>query len=266
MTQRRGSHRGADETDSLTRAHTFSVCAVDPATGEAGVAVASRCLSVAAHVCYAAPGVGAIATQAVVNPVYGADGLALLSKGLPADEVVRRLTDDDVTTTPDQPQFVELYGGEQMTDEGVDFHRDGDAGTIVWLTRRIRQLGVVDRTGRAAVHNGERIFDWSGAVTGDGFCCQGNLLAGPDVIASMADAYRRERTGSEHLVAPLLAALEAGDAAGGDKRGKLAAGILVVRDRGHWTGSDRWCDIRVDHHADPVAELGRILRQVGFVT
>jgi len=254
-----------DAPSDFMRAHTFSICAVDPATGESGVAVASRCLSVAGLVCYAAAGVGAIATQAVVNRRYGVDGLALLAKGLGADEVIRRLTDADVTTTPDEPRFREQYAGEQMTEEGTDFFRDPATGRLVWLTRRCRQLGLVDRTGRAAAHNGERIFDWSGSSTGEGFSCQGNLLAGPDVIASMVDAFSRERDRHEHLVAALLAALEAGDAAGGDRRGKLAAGILVVRDRAHWTGSDRWCDIRVDHHPEPVAELGRILREVGFV-
>lgn len=250
----------------LLRANTFSVCAVDPETGEAGVAVASKCLSVGAHVCYAKLGVGAIATQAVINPAYGAGGLELLGKNLPAQEVVRRLTEQDVTVTADEQQFVKLYAGEQMTEEGVDFFRDPAKGKIVWLTQRIRQLGVVDRTGRAATHNGARIFDWSGSVTGDGFCCQGNLLAGEQVVAGMAEAFQRERQrGGPHLVAPLLAALEAGDAAGGDKRGKQAAGILVVRDRGHWSWSDGWCDVRVDDHAEPVAELGRILRRVGFV-
>ena len=152
--------RGGEQLDTLLRANTFSICAVNVDTGEAGVAVASKCLSVGAHVCYAAPGVGAVATQAVINPGYGPDGLALLARGLSADEVVRRLTEQDVTVTPDDERHMKLYTGEQMTEEGTDFFRDKVGGRIVWLTSRIRQLGVVDRAGRAATHTGARIFDW----------------------------------------------------------------------------------------------------------
>ena len=247
------------------RASTFSICAVDPATDEAGVAVASRCLSVGAHVPYAEPGVGAVATQALVNPDYGPGALALLHKGLPAAEVVRRLTEQDVTVAADEPAAVQRYEDERLTVEGEDFFRDAARGEIVWLTRRVRQLGVVDRNGNAAVHNGARIFPWAGSRTGLGFCCQGNMLAGEAVVASMADAFEGARAGGAPLVAALLAALRAGDAAGGDKRGKQAAAMLVVRDRGHWSGSDRRCDVRVDDHAEPVAELTRILKKVGFV-
>jgi uncharacterized Ntn-hydrolase superfamily protein len=249
----------------VLRANTFSICAVNPATGEAGVAVASKCLSVGALVCYARPGVGALATQACVNPDFGPQGLDLLAGGLSSEEVVRRLTDQDVTVTADEEVYRKLYGGEGMTVEGADFFRDSASNQIVWLSRRIRQLGVVDRTGRAATFTGERTQPWSGDITGDGFCCQGNLLAGEEVVRTMAEAFERERGSSEHLVAPLLAAIAAGDAAGGDKRGKQAAAILVVRDRGHWSGSDNWCNVRVDDHADPVGELARILRKVGFV-
>lgn len=251
--------------DDPVRANTFSICAVDPATGEAGVAVASKCLSVGAHVCYAEPGVGAVATQATINPDYGPAGLALLRKGISAAEVVRRLTDQDVTVTPDEARFIDLYRSDQMTDEGIDFFRDKQRKQIVWLTRRIRQLGVVDRDGNAATHNGARIFDWSGSATSKGFCCQGNLLADEKVVADMAAAFEAQRGKGCDLVTSLLAALQAGDAAGGDKRGKQAAAVLVVRDRGHWSGGDRRCDVRVDDHDEPVAELARILKKVGFV-
>lgn len=254
-----------EESVKLIHAHTFSICAVMPETGEAGVAVASKCLAVGGLVCYAAPGVGAIATQATVNPRYGVEGLELLRKNLPAAEVVARLTQDDVTVTSDEERFRKLYADDQMTDEGTDFFRDAAGKRILWLTSRIRQLGVVDRRGSAAVHTGARTFPWSGSVTGQGFCCQGNLLAGEKVVAAMAEAFQATRGKSDHLVAPLLAALQAADAAGGDKRGKQAAGILVVRDRGHWTGSDNWCNIRVDDHADPIVELARILKKAGFV-
>ena len=247
------------------RANTFSICAVNPKTGEAGVAVASKCLSVGALVCYAEPGVGAIATQATVNPHYGREGLKLLRKNLPAAEVVRRLTEQDVIVTPDEEQFIKRYTGEDLTEEGQDFLRDRAGKRILWLANRMRQLGVVDRQGNAATYNGARIVSWSGSVTGPCFSCQGNMLAEEKVIADMAKAFEHQRSGATSLVAPLLAALEAGEAAGGDKRGKQAAAMLVVRDHGHWTGSDRWCDIRVDDHAEPVAELARILKKTGFL-
>jgi len=249
----------------LARANTFSICAVDPKTGEAGVAVASKCLSVGALVCYAEPGVGAIATQATVNPRYGPDGLALLRKGIPAEEVVRRLTEQDAIATPDEDRYVKQYAGEDLTEEGTDFFRDRAGKRLVWLTSRMRQLGVVDREGRAATHNGARIVPWSGSITGPGLSCQGNMLAGEKVVADMAATFQASRSAGRPLVAALLAALEAGEAAGGDKRGKQAAAMLVVRDRGHWTGSDRWCDVRVDDHAEAVTELARILKKVGFV-
>lgn len=248
------------------RANTFSICAVDTDTGETGVAVASRYLSVGGLVPYAEPGVGAIATQATCNPNYGTCGLELLRKGVPASEVVRRLTDEDVTVTPDDAPSMDRYRAEQLTEEGVDYVRQGDGKRIVWLTSRIRQLGVVDRQGNAAGHNGARIFPWAGSTSAPGYCCQGNLLAGPQVIRAMADSFEESRAKGASLVAALLAALVAGEAAGGDRRGKQAAGILVVRDRGNWTGSDRYCDIRVDDHADPVGELSRILKKTGFVS
>jgi uncharacterized Ntn-hydrolase superfamily protein len=249
----------------LRRADTFSICAVDPEKGEAGVAVASRCLSVGALVCYAEPGVGAVATQATVNPDYGPQGLALLRKGVPAQQVVERLVAGDVTVTADEPALVERYKGENLNEENVDFFRPAGGGRIIWMTSRMRQLGVVDRSGKAATHNGARIMPWAGSVTGPGFCCQGNLLAGEAVVKSMAKAFEDARRGGQPLVAALMATLVAGDSAGGDKRGKQAAAMLVVRDRGHWSGSDRWCDVRVDDHPEPVAELARTLRKNRFI-
>lgn len=250
---------------SMVRANTFSICAVDAASGQAGVAVASKALSVGGIVPYAEPGVGAIATQAMANPRYGVRGLELLRKDLPADEVVRRLTDEDITVTPEDDKHLRLYGEEGLSEEGVDFFREAHAGRRVWLTSRIRQLGVVDRLGRAACHTGARCQSWAGHIIGKGFCCQGNLLAGEGVVAAMAEAFEAARGKAPSLVGPLLAALQAGEAAGGDKRGKQAAAILVVRDRGHWSGGDGWCNLRVDDHAEPVAELSRIVHKIGFV-
>mgnify|MGYP000650021074 CR=1 FL=1 len=168
------------------RANTFSICAVDAGTGEAGVAVASKCLSVGAHVCYAEPGVGAIASQAAICPWYGADGLALLRRGVAAAEVVRRLTDRDVTVTPDEEQYTKQYGQEGLKEEGVDFFRDRQGRRLVWLTSRMRQIAVVDRAGNAAAYNGARTFPWSGSIAGPGFSCQGNLLVGETVVKEMA--------------------------------------------------------------------------------
>ena len=98
-----------------------------------------------------------------------------------------------------------------------------------------------------------------GAMSGCGYACQGNLLVGKEVLAAMVEAFQRNR--ERPMAAQLLAALQAGDAAGGDRRGKQAAGMLILRDRGHWTGSDRCVDLRVDDHADPVGELTRIMTQ-----
>ena len=149
----------------LQRANTFSLCAVDPATGEAGVIVASRCLAVGGLVPYAEPGVGAIATQARINPIYGREGLALLRKGIPASEVVQRLIRQDVTiTAAGDEQAIQNYRAENLTEEGRDFFRDAEAGQIIWLTHRIRQLGVVDREGCSATHSGTRINPWFGSI------------------------------------------------------------------------------------------------------
>lgn len=246
------------------KANTFSICAVDPDRRMAGVAVASRALAVGAMVPWAEPGVGAVATQAMVNTEYGPAALALLRKGVPAAEVVERLVGADLVATDDDPAQRRTFEGEGMTDEGVDFVRDAGV-RLVWFAGRMRQLAVVDREGRAAVHTGERTQPWAGGLTGDGFSCQGNLLAGAAVVEAMAEAFQRERRNAPTLVGPLAAALTAGDNAGGDRRGKQAAAILVVRERGHWSGSDRWCDLRVDDHDDPVGELRRILDKVGFM-
>lgn len=241
------------------RANTFSICAVDPETGEAGVAVASYCLAIGALVPYAEPGVGAVATQAIVNADYGARGLDLLRIGKRPEEAIRMLTEADVMVINDDPEIRKQYACENMVREGDDFMFDRKTGKVTLFTSRIRQLGIVDRTGRAAAFTGACTHAWAGHITGRGFCCQGNLLTGGNVIAEMAAAFEKARAGSDRLVKPLWAALAAGEAAGGDKRGKLAAAILVTRKRSHWSGGDRYCDVRVDCHPEAVQELGRIL-------
>jgi uncharacterized Ntn-hydrolase superfamily protein len=202
---------------------TFSIAAY--ATSESlppewGIAVASKFLAVGSAVPWARAGVGAIATQALANLGYGRDGLHLLARGLPAADVVEKLT-------------------------GADEGRDD------------RQLGVVDRDGVAATYTGSRCLDWAGGRTSDGYCCQGNILTGPDVVDAMADAFE----GARGSLAPrLLAALSAGDAAGGDRRGRQSAALLVVREKGGYGGAiDRAVDLRVDDHARPVEEITRLL-------
>ncbi len=200
---------------------TFSIVAFDPATQELGIAVASRVVGVGAVVPYAKAGVGAIATQASANPRYGPDGLALLEAGKSAEETVAALTATD-----------------QRSDR--------------------RQLGVVDAQGRAFTFTGERCMAWAGGIAGANFCVQGNILAGEGVVSAMAEAFA---SGTGLLEERLLSALKAGDAAGGDKRGKQSAALLVVRAGwGYAGGNDRYRDVRVDDHEAPIVELERVLR------
>jgi uncharacterized Ntn-hydrolase superfamily protein len=199
---------------------TFSIVARDPATEELGVAVQSRAFRAAAIVSYAKAGVGAVATQASANQSYGPRGLELLEQGLSPDEVVRRLTGED---------------------EG----------------RERRQLAVIDAEGNVSAFTGSETSDWAGHIEGENYSVQGNILAGEAVVREMARAF--ESTGGV-LAERLMAALEAGQAAGGDARGKQSGGILIVKpigDSGRTT--DRWVDIRVDDHVTPFAEIRRLM-------
>lgn len=199
---------------------TFSIVAHDPEGREWGVAVASKFLAAGAVVMHARAGAGAVATQAHANVSYGPRGLELMGSGVPAPEALRRLTEED-----------------------------GD--------RHLRQVGLVDATGRSATFTGEGCPSWAGGIAGEGFACQGNILAGEQVVSTMADAFRTARG---PLARRLHAALLAGDRAGGDRRGRQSAGILVVRAEGGYGGlSDRYMDLRVDDHPDPVMELGRLI-------
>jgi uncharacterized Ntn-hydrolase superfamily protein len=201
-------------------ANTFSIAAYDPDNKEWGVAVASKYLAVGAVVPWAKAGVGAVATQAFVNTTFGTRGLELLAEGKSPDEVVKALTD---------------------ADEGRDH----------------RQLGLVDAKGEAANFTGAKCNAWAGAKAGKSYTCQGNLLAGEDVVAAMAKAFEEAKG---PLAWRLMAALEAGETAGGDKRGKQSAALLVVRDKGGPNGlGDRALDFRVDDHEQPVQELARLL-------
>ncbi len=199
---------------------TFSIVAHDHASGSFGVAVQSKFLAVGAAVPFAAWDAGAIATQAWANTTYGPRGLEWLRSGMEASEVVRHLIADDPGRTH-------------------------------------RQLGVVDLTGHASAHTGKECMDWAGHIVGDGFSCQGNILAGERVVAAMAEAFS---VSTAPFAYRLVAALEAGQAAGGDRRGQESAALLVVRKDGGYSGfNDRAVDLRVDDHPSPIKELGRIL-------
>ncbi len=200
---------------------TFSIVACDLETGELGIAVQSRVPAVGAVVPWARAGVGAVATQALANPSYGPEGLDLLATGLAPEEVVKRLTEKDAD-------------------------------------RERRQVGIVDATGRAATYSGKQCLEWAGGIVGERFCVQGNILAGEPVVKEMARAFA-EAEGD--LGERLIAALEAGQAAGGDRRGMQSAALLIVRERGGYGGfNDRYRDIRVDDHPEPIRELARVYR------
>lgn len=200
---------------------TFSIVAHDRDTASWGVAVASKCLAVGAAVPWGRAGAGAIATQALANLAYGPDGLALLAGGVPAAEAVERLTGADAE-------------------------------------RKQRQLGMVDAAGRAASFTGSRCMPWAGGQAGDGLAVQGNLLAGPEVVEAMAATYL-SATGAS-FARRLLEAVRAGDAAGGDRRGRQSAALRVWRaGASYGGGADVAVDLRVDDHDDPVGELGRLL-------
>ncbi len=202
---------------------TFSIVAWDPtpASGaEWGVAVASKFLAVGAAVPWGAASAGAVATQALANLRYGPDGLERLRRGEDAGAVVAALT-----------------GGDEQ--------------------REHRQVGVVDGSGGAASYTGGECMTWAGGHIGDGYCCQGNILTGPEVVSEMTSAFEAaEGTLSERL----LAALASGDAAGGDRRGRQSAALLVVSNGGGYGGgTDRAVDLRVEDHPEPIPELKRLL-------
>jgi uncharacterized Ntn-hydrolase superfamily protein len=193
---------------------TWSIIARDNSTGQFGIAVATRFFAVGARVPYIAAGIGGIATQALVNPYYGIDGLTLLRAGRKPREVVETLI-------------------------------AADAG------RESRQLHIMDGGGQIAAHTGSECVDWCGHIEGNGFSIAGNMLAGARVLDDTANTY----LANENLPFPqrLIAAMRSGEAAGGDKRGKQSAALLIY-------GDEEWSDLdlRVDDHIDPLAELERL--------
>jgi len=200
---------------------TFSIVGYDPEKEEWGIAVQSKFLAVGCAVPWARAGVGAVATQSLANTSYGPRGLAMMEEGIPAEEVIARLTEEDED-------------------------------------RALRQVGVVDAKGNAASFTGAECFDWAGHVVGQHYACQGNILVSEDTIQAMAHTF--EKT-SGALVGRLLAALQAGQEAGGDRRGQQSAAILVVREGGGILGfNDRYVDLRVDDHPTPIEQLASLLK------
>lgn len=199
---------------------TYSIVALDPATGDLGVAVQSRFLAVGAVVPWAQAGVGAVATQSFANVTFGPGGLARMASGMPAHQALERLVNADPL-------------------------------------RSQRQVGLVDAHGGAASHTGGACFAWAGGLTGPGFAAQGNILAGPSVVDGLVDTLVG---GGRPFPELLVACLAAAEAQGGDRRGRESASLLIVRaGGGYGGGNDRWVDLRVDDHDDPIGELGRLL-------
>jgi uncharacterized Ntn-hydrolase superfamily protein len=201
---------------------TFSIVGYDPANGDLGVAVATKYLAVGSGVPHAAPLVGAIAVQAYANPVLGPRGLELLARGVPPQQAVDTLMSED---------------------EGSAY----------------RQLGIVDAQGRAVSYTGEQCEEWAGGMVGPNCAAQGNMLVGESTVRAMVDCFV-ERDGP--LADRLVAALRAGERAGGDKRGRQSSALLVVRPRGGLPIYDeRLIDLRVDSDPQPCRRLRRLLDQ-----
>ena len=193
---------------------TWSIIARDNATGQFGIAVATRFFAVGARVPHVAARIGAIATQALVNPYYGIDGLKLLREGRVPQDIIESLI-------------------------------AADAG------RESRQLHIMDASGRIAAHTGRECVEWCGHLEGKGFSIAGNMLAGARVLDDTAETYIANE--KMPFARRLIAAMRAGEAAGGDKRGKQSAALLIY-------GEEEWSelDLRVDDHADPLAEIERL--------
>ena len=205
---------------------TFSIVAADPNTGEVGVAVASRFFAVGTVVPHARAGVGAVATQSYANTSFGKHGLSLLSHGSSPEKVLEVLLGND-------------------------------------KGHNKRQVGLVSASGASASYTGTSCIAWAGGRSGPNYAVQGNILTGEEVVAAMEKAFLS--TVGKPLGTRLYAAIEAGDAAGGDSRGKQSAALLVCRKDGGYGGfTDRAIDIRVDDHPQPIRELGRLL-DIGLV-
>lgn len=199
---------------------TFSIVALDPQTGDLGVATASKFLAVGSVVPFAEAGLGAVATQSYANTTFGPRTLMALRGGISLELIHQAFAESDAQHSQ-------------------------------------RQYGLVDASGRAFTFTGADCHPWAGGRTGEGYAAQGNMLTGPDVVDALCDTFE----GSQGTLAErLMAALAEADAAGGDKRGRQSAALLVVRkEGGYGSFSDRYIDLRVDDHPSPVPELRRLL-------
>jgi uncharacterized Ntn-hydrolase superfamily protein len=202
------------------RLNTFSIVAYEPNENAWGIAVASKFLAAGAVVSWARAGAGAVATQSFSRMSFGPDGLAMMAQGKSARDTLDTLLANDP-------------------------HREQ------------RQVGIVDAKGGAAAHSGTECYDWKGHKIGEGFTCQGNILVGVETVEAMAAAFQSAKG---ELADRLVSALEAGDAAGGDRRGKQSAAVLVVRPNGGYGGdTDRYLDLRVDDDPTPIPRLKNLV-------
>jgi len=198
---------------------TFSIVALDPETQELGIAVQSKFIAVGSVVPFAKAGVGAVATQSYANTTYGPKALELLAKGEAPEAVMSKIVEED-------------------------------------RRKAVRQVGIVSAKGESATFTGEKCNAWAGGVKGENFCAQGNILAGEDVVRNMAKSFQESKG---DLGDRLLAALQAGQDAGGDTRGMQSAALLIVREGWGYGGfNDRYRDLRVDDHVEPIKELKRV--------
>ena len=211
-----GVPRDADGQEIVA---TFSIVAYDPETKELGIAVQSKFIAVGAVVPWAKAGVGAVATQAFANTTYGPKALELMEKGEKPDDVLVKILEPD-------------------------------------KQRERRQVGIVNAKGQSATFTGTQCNAWAGGISEENFCCQGNILAGEDVVKEMAKGFKETKG---DLGDRLIAALAGGQAAGGDTRGMQSAALLIVREGWGYAGfNDRYRDLRVDDHAKPIDELKRV--------
>lgn len=228
----RSGTAGVPARDHWPPVATFSILAMDSTTGEIGGAVQSRVFSVGNGVLWAEAGVGAAATQAVVDVSYGPQALALLRQGLSAEQVVARVLDADPDPRPN------------------DWSKQG------------RQFAVIDAKGNVFAFTGPQATPWAGhkscSASGAHCTAQGNILAGAAVVDSMVVVY--ERTAGQHISLRLMEALEAGQRAGGDKRGMQSAAMLIVKKNGGvWLNNDVVLRLQVDDSPEPIVELRRLV-------
>ena len=207
---------------------TFSILGYDPETGEVGGAVQSRVFTLTG-VLTADADAGVVATQAIVDVSYGPKGIALLKQGLKPDAIIKAIWDSDPDPEP-----------ERWTKQG-------------------RQFAVINLKGETATFTGPKATTWAGGKQGKYCTAQGNILAGEGVVTAMAESFEKSTDSGKELGQRLLDALEAGQAAGGDKRGMQSAALLVVREGWGYAGlNDRYRDLRVDDHPNPIVELQRL--------